>query len=323
MHQQKTVSKKIIQSLLFVPIVFAFVFSANAQTTVNIPVPISTDSLRKAKPDLDKPDKNGIYQVIEKMPQFPGGEKGLLDYISHNLKYPIDAQEKGIQGRIIVRFVVTKFGKVENVETIRGLYPSIDKEGARVVSSLPDWKPGEQKGEKVSVYYTLPITFKLDGSAKPQMLDPAKKPLMIMDGKVAPKDYNFSTLNKDSIQSVDVIMPDKKEKLDDLALKFGANTSNGVIIIVTKQYARLKVSEKVQTTDDKPKVIEDKDINFDNFKNGEIPLFVINGKVSAQTEASNLSKKDIQEITVLKNKAATTLYGDKGKNGVILITMKM
>jgi len=169
----------------------------------------------------------------------------------------------------------------------------------------------------------LPITFKLDGSAKPQMLDPAKKPLMIMDGKVAPKDYNFSTLNKDSIQSVDVIMPDKKEKLDDLALKFGANTSNGVIIIVTKQYARLKVSEKVQTTDDKPKVIEDKDINFDNFKNGEIPLFVINGKVSAQTEASNLSKKDIQEITVLKNKAATTLYGDKGKNGVILITMKM
>jgi len=145
---------------------------------------------------------------------------------------------------------------------------------------------------------------------------------MIMDGKVAPKDYNFSTLNKDSIQSVDVIMTDKKEKLDDLALKFGANTSNGVIIIVTKQYARLKDSGKVQTADDKPKVLEDKDINFDNFKNGEIPLFVINGKVSAQTEASNLNKKEIQEITVLKNKAATTLYGEKGKNGVILITMK-
>ena len=322
MHQ-KPFSKKIIQSLLYIPIVFAFVFSANAQSQANIPVPISTDSLRKAKPDLDKPNKDVVYTVIDKMPQFPGGEKALLDYIGHNLRYPVDAQEKGIQGRIIVRFVVSKSGKVEKAEILRGLDPSLDKAGLAVVNSLPDWMPGEQKGEKVSVYYTLPIIFKLEGSTKPQLLDPAKKPLMIMDGKVAPKDYNFSTLNKDSIQSVDVIMTDKKEKLDDLALKFGANTSNGVIIIVTKQYARLKVSEKVQTTDDKPKVIEDKDINFDNFKNGEIPLFVINGKVSAQTEASNLSKKDIQEITVLKNKAATTLYGDKGKNGVILITMKM
>ncbi len=322
MHLQKKMIQWFFKLLLIVPALFVFLFSTNAQTQANVPVPISTDSLRKTKPDLDKPDKNGIYQVIEKMPQFPGGEKGLLDYISRNLKYPIDAQEKGIQGRIVVRFVVTKFGKVDNVETIRGLYPSMDKEGARVVSSLPDWIPGEQKGEKVSVYYTLPITFKLVGGTKSKSLDPTKKPLVIMDDKVAPTDYNFSTLKKDSFQIVDVITPDKKEKLDDLALKYGANTSNGVIIIVTKQYARQKASEKVQSADDKPKVIEDKDINFDNFKNGEIPLFVIDGKVSTQKETSNLNKKDIQEITVLKNKSAIALYGEKGKNGVIMITKK-
>src|ERR1035437_8656444 len=124
--QQKTIGKKIIQSLLFVPILFAFLFPVNAQSQANIPVPVSTDSLREANPGLDKPDKNGIYQIIEKMPQFPGGEKALLDYISKHLKYPVDAQEKGIQGRIIIRFVVSKFGKVENVEIVRGLYPSMD-----------------------------------------------------------------------------------------------------------------------------------------------------------------------------------------------------
>jgi TonB family protein len=319
--QQKTIGKKIVQSLLFVSIAFAF--PANALSQANIPVPVSTNSLRKANPGLDKPDKNGIYQVIDKMPQYPGGEKALLDYIGQNLKYPVDAQEKGIQGRIVVRFVVTKFGKVENVEIVRGLYPSMDKEGVRMVSSLPDWIPGEQKGQKVSVYYTVPITFKLDGGdSKPKAIDPAKRPLIILDGNIVPKDYNFSTLNKDSFHIVGIVKTDQKEKLDEVALKYNAYTSNGVVFIESKQYTRQHASEKVKTTDAKPKVIEDKDINFDNFKIGEIPLFIIDGKVSTQTEASNLNKKDIQEIKVLKNEKATSLYGEKGKNGVIIIVSK-
>jgi len=247
--QQKTIGKKIFQSLLFVSIVFAF--PANALSQANIPVPVSTDSLREANPGLDKPDKNGIYQLVEKIPQFPGGEKALLEYISHNLKYPVDAQEKGIQGRIIIRFVVSKFGKVENVEIVRGLYPSMDKEGVRVVSSLPDWIPGEQKGEKVSVYYTLPITYRLEGNTKSKVFDPTKKPLIILDGEVVANDLNFATLNKDSISSVDVIRADKKEKLDELARKFSANTENGAILIVTKKHARQKASGKDVSTNEK------------------------------------------------------------------------
>jgi len=240
-----------LKLLLFIPMLFVCICSANAQTPVYKSVPVSTDSMRKAKPDLDKPDKNGIYQVIEKMPQFPGGEKALLDFISHNLKYPIDAQEKGIQGRIIVRFVVTKMGKVENVEIVRGLHPSLDKEGVRVVSSLPDWIPGEQKGEKVSVYYVLPITYRLEENTKPQALDPTKKPLIILDGEIVANDFSFTTINKDSISSVDVIRADKKDKLYEIAQKFSANTENGVIIIVTKKHARLKIPGEVLSTDEK------------------------------------------------------------------------
>jgi TonB family protein len=286
---------KQLKSLLLIPTLFVCICSANAQTPVYKSVPVSTDSLRKAKPDLDKPDKDGVYQVIEKMPQFPGGEKALLEFISHNLKYPVDAQEKGIQGRIIVRFVVTKTGKVENVEIVRGLHPSLDKEGVRVVSSLPDWIPGEQKGEKVSVYYVLPITYRLEGNTKPQALDPTKKPLIILDGEIVANDFSFATINKDSISSVDVIRADKKDKLYEIAQKFSANTENGVIIIVTKKHARLKIPGEVLSTDEKVyDVIE------------QMPLFPGGEKALLNYIAKNLKypveaqKKGIQGRVILR-----------------------
>src|ERR1035437_7985514 len=102
MYQQTTVSKKILKSLFFLPIVFAIVFSSNAQTQANISVPVSTDSLRKANPNMYKPDKDSIYEVVDKMPQFRGGEKNLLKYLCRNLRYPKSAQKYGIQGNIII-----------------------------------------------------------------------------------------------------------------------------------------------------------------------------------------------------------------------------
>lgn len=114
--------------------------------------------------DVDKKAKNNstvVFTVVEKMPQFPGGESELLKYIGDNLKYPVNAQKNGIQGRIYIRFIINKSGKVENAEVLRSLDPECDKEALRVVNAMPEWTPGEQKGEKVSVYYTLPITYKL------------------------------------------------------------------------------------------------------------------------------------------------------------------
>jgi len=103
-----------------------------------------------------------IYDVVETMPQFPGGERKLLDFISRNLKYPTIALNNGIQGRVIIRFVVTRTGKIDKCEVLRSLDPGCDKEALRVVQLLPQWIPGKQNGVNVNTYYTLPITYKLE-----------------------------------------------------------------------------------------------------------------------------------------------------------------
>lgn len=101
------------------------------------------------------------YTMVEQMPQYPGGEKELLSYISNNLKYPTIAAENGIQGKVYIRFVVSATGEVENVQVVRSLDPYCDKEAMRVINSLPKWIPGRQNGRNVPVYYTVPITFRL------------------------------------------------------------------------------------------------------------------------------------------------------------------
>ena len=105
--------------------------------------------------------KEQPYTMVEQMPQYPGGITELLKYIAKNLRYPVIAQENGIQGKVIVRFVVTAAGTVEQVQIMRSLDPNCDKEAVRVVQSLPKWIPGKQNGRNVPVYYTVPITFKL------------------------------------------------------------------------------------------------------------------------------------------------------------------
>ena len=105
--------------------------------------------------------KEEPYTMVEQMPQFPGGPAELLKYIAKNLKYPVIAQENGIQGKVILRFVVSAQGQVEDVKVIRSLDPYCDKEAIRVVKSLPQWIPGKQNGRNVPVYYTCPIVFKL------------------------------------------------------------------------------------------------------------------------------------------------------------------
>jgi TonB family protein len=242
MQNQSTVSKKILKSLLFVSILFAFEFSANAQSQVNMSVPISTDSIRKAKPDIDKPDKNGIYYVVEKMPQFPGGESELMNYIAKSIKYPADAQAKGIQGRIITRFVVNKQGKVEQAEIIRGVDLSCDNEALRVINAMPQFIPGEQNGEKVSVYYTLPITFKLTDNSKSTVnkehaitgiyesfkITDTTKPLYIIDGKHA-TEAEFKAIKPENIKEISVLKNASAKAI------YGTSGANGVVVITMKK----------------------------------------------------------------------------------------
>ncbi len=108
-----------------------------------------------------EPVKEEIFTAVEQMPQFPGGEGELLKYISTHIKYPTIAAENNIQGRVVVKFVVQKDGKVGEVVVLRGKDPDLDKEAVRVVKTLPNFIPGKMNGQAVSVWYTLPINFKL------------------------------------------------------------------------------------------------------------------------------------------------------------------
>lgn len=122
---------------------------------------IDIAELKEHKVIVEAKQEEKPFTTVEQMPSFPGGEAEMYKFIGDNLKYPVVAQESGIQGRVTIRFVVTKTGAISDVTVLRGIDPSCDKEAVRVVKSMPKWIPGKQNGLNVPVYYTLPIVFRL------------------------------------------------------------------------------------------------------------------------------------------------------------------
>ena len=106
-------------------------------------------------------EEQQIFQVVEEMPEFPGGLSECMKFLGKNIKYPTISQENGVQGRVIVQFVVNKDGSIVDPVVVRGVDPYLDKEALRVISSMPKWKPGKQRGKAVRVKYTVPVTFRL------------------------------------------------------------------------------------------------------------------------------------------------------------------
>lgn len=115
-----------------------------------------------AQPEPPKhEEENKVFEVVEQMPQFPGGPAALMEYLRSNTHYPVVAAENGAQGRVSISFVVEKDGSITDVQVARPVDPSLDKEAARVVKSMPKWQPGKQNGSFVRVRYIVPVTFKL------------------------------------------------------------------------------------------------------------------------------------------------------------------
>ena len=111
---------------------------------------------------VEEPEKEEeIFQVVENNPEFPGGMAELMKYLQKNIKYPPICQDQGIQGRVIVQFVVNTDGSIVDPQVVKSVNPHLDKEALRVVSTMPNWKPGEQRGKKVRVRFTLPVSFRL------------------------------------------------------------------------------------------------------------------------------------------------------------------
>ena len=126
-----------------------------------------TEELIIAPPVEEIPEEpeEGIdvpFIIVEKAPEFPGGQKALFKYLSENVKYPVMAQENGIQGKVVCQFVVNRDGSIVDIEVVRSAGdPSLDKEAVRVIKSMPKWKPGKQSGKTVRVKFTLPVNFRL------------------------------------------------------------------------------------------------------------------------------------------------------------------
>ncbi len=180
-----------------------------------------------------------VFEVVEEMPEFPGGVDAMMEYLQKELRYPESAKEKGIQGRVTVQFIIDKEGNVTNSKVTRSVDKDMDTEAIRLVKAMPKWKPGMQKGKAVAVKYTVPVVFRLEG------------------GK---------TVN-----------------------------------------SQVTVNSKVS------------EFSVQGMNN---PLYIVDGKEVTSSILSALDVNKIESMTVLKKESATEVYGEKGKNGVILITLK-
>ena len=108
-----------------------------------------------------EPEPDEIFMIVEDQPEFPGGTAALLEYLKKNIKYPAICRENNIQGRVLVTFIVNKDGAIVEPEVVKGVNPSLDKEALRVISQMPNWKPGYQRGKPVRVKFTVPVNFQL------------------------------------------------------------------------------------------------------------------------------------------------------------------
>ena len=185
----------------------------------------------------EEPEEQTIFEVVENMPDFPGGQAALMQYLAKNIKYPTIAQENGTQGRVIVQFVVNKDGSIVDAKVVRSVDPYLDKEALRVINTMPKWKPGMQKGQAVAVKYTLPVMFRLEGgemkssrtvemSRRPgSLLDSA---LVIVDGKEVTQSI-LNAINVDRIMSFSVLKDAASTAI------YGERGKNGVILITLKE----------------------------------------------------------------------------------------
>ena len=121
----------------------------------------AVEEIATPEPPKQEVEQNKVFDVVEQQPSYPGGMGALNQWLASNIKYPAMAAENGIEGRVVVQFVVERDGSVSGVHVVRGVDPSLDKEATRVVSQMPKWIPGKQNGSAVRVKYTVPVTFRL------------------------------------------------------------------------------------------------------------------------------------------------------------------
>ncbi len=246
-----------------------------------------------------------IFTTVEENPSFHNGIKNMYQYIARNLRYPEPARRAHVQGKVFVKFVVRKDGSVSDLHVLKGIGFGCDEETVRVLGSMPKWTPGEQSGKPVSVYFTMPVNFVLeeDKTALIKGEFPWEKLIVIEKGEIK------TFTDKEEIRK-------ENERLKPL-LQSGSIKEEISVNTIEKSMT-IRILDKPKTSERGVNVFSQPNVDI---VNGE-PLFVIDGKVVSEDGISNLKPDDIATMEVLKNASGTAIYGEKGKNGVIVITTK-
>ena len=244
---------------------------------------VEAKSIKLPTEEKKENEEQVIFQVVEEMPSFPGGMRECMMFLGRNIKYPVLAQKAKIEGRVIVQFVVDKDGSISDTKVVRSVSPELDAEALRVVGLMPKWNPGKQRGKAVAVKYTMPIMFSIHK-------DEPKGEVTHAVSLKADAEVPMETINE-----VKQLLREGGVRY----LNYEVRKDND------KQGSTVKLSNEGSEDSVKPLIV------LDGVELG-YGMDVI----------SHVKPQDIKSIEVLKEQSAMSLYGEKGKNGVIIITTK-
>jgi TonB family protein len=213
------------------------------------------------------------YKDVSKVPQFPGGDIALMNYLAQHIKYPIIDLENGHQGKVIVQFIIDRSGKVKDPKVVTSVSPGLDREALRVLSQIPDWIPGEINGKKENIYYTLPIVFKIEGELGRHSSNVKFDSLQIvLDGQILPISFKSKWLNSSKLTSLNTIVPKNEKEKKELIEKYGTAAANGVIIAISKREDPVSKAEVRLEKDSLGNIIYDVVEKMPEYQGGDVEL---------------------------------------------------
>ena len=282
---------------------------ADEISAVKVIAPAVHDSIQpNVQPAVSAPSS-----ALDQMPEFPGGMEALNTYLRNNIRYPQEAQKAGIQGRVIIQFIVSKDGSITDAEVVESVDPQLDAEGLRLIKNMPRWKPGMRKGQAIRVKQTLPIRFAFTKTPdKPENSNSIflkngsynsslKDVILLVNGQEVSPEI-FRAIDPQRIQSVTVLK-------DQASLaKYTTDKSKTGII-------QVKLKKEEQASD-----INIPTIRFDSQTSKS--LVIIDGKAADATAVQALSPSQIKSIKVLKGQQAVDLFGEAAKNGAICVSTR-
>ena len=282
---------------------------ADEISAVKVIAPAVHDSIQpNVQPAVAAPSS-----ALDQMPEFPGGMEALNTYLRNNIRYPQEAQKAGIQGRVIIQFIVSKDGSITDAEVVESVDPQLDAEGLRLIKNMPRWKPGMRKGQAIRVKQTLPIRFAFTKTPdKPENSNSIflkngsynsslKDVILLVNGQEVSPEI-FRAIDPQRIQSVTVLK-------DQASLaKYTTDKSKTGII-------QVKLKKEEQASD-----INIPTIRFDSQTSKA--LVIIDGKAADATAVQALSPSQIKSIKVLKGQQAVDLFGEAAKNGAICVSTR-